>query len=81
MGNYYDSSAPKRPTNLTVNSDLLKTAKKMKINISATLEDALKSKVQQQMSTDWLAENKVAIENYNQFIETSGVFSDGIRKF
>jgi len=81
MGNYYDSSAPKRPTNLTVNSDLLKTAKKMKINISATLEDALKSKVQQQMSTDWLAENKVAIESYNQFIEDNGVFSDGIRKF
>ncbi len=81
MGNYLDNSAPKRPTNLTVNSDLLSIAKKMNINISATLEEALKNKVQQQMTTDWLAENKLAIENYNQFIEKNGLFSEGIRKF
>lgn len=81
MGNYFDTSASKKPTNLTVNSDLLETAKRMKINISATLEDALVSKVRQQMTTKWLEENKASIEAYNQFIEQNGVFSDNLRKF
>lgn len=81
MGHYFDATAPKRPTNLTVNSDLLDTAKKLKINISATLEEALAEKVRQETSNTWLAENKVAIEQYNEFIAENGVFSDGLRKF
>lgn len=81
MENYFDTSASKRPTNLTVNSDLLDTAKKMKINISATLEEALSCKVRQKMASEWLAENKVAIEKYNQFVQKNGVFSDNLRKF
>jgi len=81
MRNYFDTSASKKPTNLTVNSDLLETAKRMKINISATLEDALVNKVRQQMTTEWLSENRAAIESYNQFVEQNGVFSEGLRKF
>jgi len=81
MEYHFDTSSPKRPTNLTVNSDLLDTARKLRINISATLEDALITKVRQKMRTEWLADNKLAIESYNQFIENNGVFSDGIRKF
>ncbi len=81
MEHFFDITAPKRPTNLTVNSDLLATAKKMKINISATLEEALANKVRQERAGTWLAENKVAIEQYNNFVEENGVFSDGLRKF
>ncbi len=81
MEHLFDISAPKRPTNLTVNSDLLAAAKKMKINISATLEEALANKVRQERAGAWLAENKVAIEQYNDFVEKNGVFSDGLRKF
>ena len=48
MSSLYNTNAPKKPTNLTVNSDLLKQAKDYKINISATLKtalaDALKAK-------------------------------------
>jgi antitoxin CcdA len=81
MGYVFDTTAPKRPTNLTVNSDLLKVAKRLKINISATLEEALIRKVQQEKTDAWLTENKAAIEQYNEFIEENGVFSDGLRKF
>jgi antitoxin CcdA len=81
MGYVFDTTAPKRPTNLTVNSDLLEVAKRLKINISATLEEALVRKVQQEKTDAWLAENKAAIEQYNEFIEENGVFSDGLRKF
>ena len=44
MPTTYDTSAPKKPTNLTVNSDLLRIAKALKINVSATLEHALQIK-------------------------------------
>ncbi len=77
----YDTSAPKKPTNLTVNSDLLRIAKALKINVSATLEQALADKVREQQRQVWLVENKQAINDYNQFIEHSGAFSDGLRKF
>ena len=53
----------------------------MKNNISATLEDSLVNKVRQQMTTEWLSENRAAIQSYNQFVEQNGVFSEGLRKF
>jgi len=81
MGNYFDTTASKKPTNLSVNRDLLETAKKLNINISATLEEALVSKVRQYMTTEWLEENKASIGAYNQFVEQNGVFSEGLRKF
>lgn len=77
----YDASAPKKPTNLTINRELLQAAKDLKINVSATLEEALANKVRCERREAWLAENKKAIEQYNDFIEKNGVFSDGLRKF
>ena len=77
----YDTSAPKKPTNLTVNSDLLRIAKALKINVSATLEQALADKVREQQRQIWLAENQQGIDDYNQFVEHNGAFSNGLRKF
>ncbi|MFZ4617014.1 MAG: type II toxin-antitoxin system CcdA family antitoxin [Rectinemataceae bacterium] len=37
----FDSNAPKKPTNLSINSDLLNQAKNLHINVSAVLESAL----------------------------------------
>lgn len=37
----YNQTAPKKPTNLSINSDLLKKAKALEINLSATVEQAL----------------------------------------
>jgi len=41
MQQIYDTNAPKKPINLSVNSDLLNKAKALKINLSATFEAAL----------------------------------------
>ncbi len=81
MEHLYDTSAPKKPTNLTVNRDLLDAARALKINISATLEEALASKVRQQRTAAWLSENRIAIAQYNNFVEENGVFSDDLRMF
>jgi antitoxin CcdA len=81
MGRIYNHDAPKKPTNLTVNSDLLAQAKTMKINISATLETALVEAVKQKKREEWLSENADAISNYNEKISEYGLFSDEMRAF
>jgi len=77
----YNLDAPKKPTNLTINSDLLIQAKNLNINISSVLESALADKVRQKMQSDWLEENTDSINFYNRHIDTFGVFSDDLRTF
>lgn len=77
----YDRDAPKKPTNLSLNSDLLIKARALDINLSASLEEALEGIVRRRLQEEWLKENRDAIESYNAHVENSGVFSDGIRTF
>lgn len=81
MATSYDHQAPKRPANLSINADLLAKARDLKINLSATLEQALVEVLRQRQREQWLAENQAAIDAYNQQVETEGVFSDGLRAF
>ncbi len=77
----YDTSAPRKPTNLTVNSDLMRKAKERKINVSSVLEIALAEELRQREQSDWKEENKESIENYNKMVQKFGLFSDGMRTF
>ena len=81
MLSLYDRTAPKKPTNLTVNSDLLAQAKSRHINISAVLESALEEELKQKKKEEWMRDNKEAINAYNVNIQEFGVFSDEIRAF
>jgi antitoxin CcdA len=77
----YNAEAPKKPTNVSINSDLLEKAKSHNINLSATLERALTEQLRIKQRDQWLRENDGAIQAYNQFVETNGTFSDSVRKF
>ncbi len=77
----YDQNAPKKPTNLSINSDLLQKAKDLQINLSATLEQALTNQLKTKQEQQWLEQNKSAIAAYNKSVEENGVFSDGLRGF
>lgn len=81
MSQAFDTKAPKRPTNVTINSDLLAKAKELKINLSATLEAALSEMVNARQRELWKSQNKASIEAYNQLIEREGTFSDELRSF
>ena len=81
MRTSHDLSAPKKPTNVTVNSDLLKQAKELDINLSAALEQKLVELVRQKQSAAWLAENQAAITEYNRYVEEHGTFADDLRSF
>jgi len=81
MNNIYDSSAPKKPTNVSINSELLRKAKEFEINLSATLEQALVEKVKQRQQELWLSANKSAIDEYNQYTEQNSNPNDLQRSF
>ncbi len=71
----------KKATNLSVNADLLKMARRRKINLSTTLEAALREKLHAESHREWLAENERALDEYAQHVAAAGVFSDGLRRF
>jgi len=50
----YNINAPKKPTNLTVNTDLLNQAKDLNLNISSILEAALTDVVKQKKKKNGL---------------------------
>ncbi len=77
----YDEKAPKKSTNLSINSDLLKEARNLKINLSATLEQALALRVKEAAREIWLEENREAIKNLNDLTDKNGLFSDSYRTF
>jgi len=81
VSSIYNANAPKKPANLTINSDLLAKAKSLDINISQVLEAALTEAVKREKREKWLDENADAIEAYNEHVSRFGLFSDGMRTF
>jgi len=66
MQQIFNENAPKKATNLSINSDLLNKAKGLNVNLSATLEQALESVVRKAEKVHWLKENKNAINALNK---------------
>ncbi|WP_233079848.1 type II toxin-antitoxin system CcdA family antitoxin [Rheinheimera soli] len=77
----FSSQAPKKATNLSLNSELLAEAKRLNINLSATMEKALELEVSQRLKAEWLEQNSDAIAACNELTEKHGLFSDSFRAF
>ena len=81
MQAHYNTEAPKKPVNLSLNADLLKVSKELGLNLSGLAEEAIAQAVRCRLSEVWLSENADAIQAYNKRVESQGVFSDGLRNF
>ncbi|MET3116779.1 post-segregation antitoxin (ccd killing protein) [Undibacterium sp. GrIS 1.8] len=55
MSALYDQNTPKKTTNLSINSDLLRGVRDLDINLSATLEFALINQLKLKQAELWLA--------------------------
>jgi len=75
------SKSVKKAVNLRINKELIDQAKALHINLSQTLETSLVETLREKQKESWLADNKDAVEAYNQRIEKNGLFSDGLRQF
>ena len=75
----YESTAAKKPVNLSVNSDLLRQPKELKVNVSQVLEVALANQVKSLREAQWLADNQEAIDGYNRHVEENGLWNEAWR--
>ena len=71
-----DRPAKKRAVNLFVDVELLEEARRLRINISETLERRLRTIVKAEQERRWLEENREAIEAYNRRVAEHGLLSD-----
>lgn len=76
-----ESASAKKPTNLSIRSDLLARARELDLNLSATLEAALVAAIREEEKRRWLHANRGAIAAYNERFDGQRVFSDGLRGF
>ncbi|PAR92148.1 type II toxin-antitoxin system CcdA family antitoxin [Vibrio cholerae] len=81
MRSTFSTQAPKKATNLSLNSELLAEAKRLNINLSATMEKALEKEVSSRLKAEWLEQNAEAIKACNELTEKHGLFSDSYRVF
>jgi len=75
------AAVEKKAVNLRISKDLIDQARDMQINLSQALEISLVEILRDKQKTVWLAENREAVEDYNERVGRQGVFSDGVRRF
>ena len=71
----------KRAVNVSVDAGVLDMAKGMNINLSQTLEDALRKRTQDERDRRFQDEHREAIEAHNRFIEKHGIWSKKYRSW
>jgi antitoxin CcdA len=69
----------KRAVNLFGDAELLDEARRLRINISETLEGRLRTIVRAEQEKGWLAENRGAIASINEFIDRHGLLASRLR--
>lgn len=66
-------NAPKKATNLSLNSKVLERAREMGMNISQTVDELLAAEVKRRYWERWNEDNKEAIAEYNARIAREGL--------
>ena len=67
---------PKRAVNLSVDAEILKLAKEMKINLSRALEDTLRKLTENERTQRFYEENKASIDAHNTHVERYGTLTE-----
>ena len=74
-------SNAKKSVNVSLAPEILEEARKLKINLSAVLTEALLEKFRENQREVWLRDNEKAIGSVNQWVDENGSFSDFQRSF
>jgi len=73
--------SPRRPTNVTLPEALLIEAKALKVNISQACQQGLAAEVAAAKARQWQAENKPAMDAWNDYVEQNGLPLAQYRQF
>lgn len=71
----------KRAANVSIDARLLEEARHLKINLSQSLEQALRLRIAEANGAQWRQVNAKAIDAHNERVAKSGLFSDRLRRF
>ena len=71
----------RKPTNLSIDSELLEEAKTMDVNLSRAAESGLKIAVAAAKAKLWAANNASSLKSSNEFVEKHGLPLDKYRQF
>ena len=72
---------PRKPVNLSLDADLVDEARTLNINLSRSLEDALRTCIREEKARRWQEANAEAIRLSNEELEKNGLWSDECRRF
>jgi antitoxin CcdA len=73
--------APRKAVNLSLDAALVAEAKALDLNLSRTLEEALRARVREEKARRWQENNAEAIRLSNEELERNGLWSDEHRLF
>ena len=65
--------APKKATNLSLNSKVLEMARELGMNVSQTVDELLAAEVRRRYWERWNEENKDAVVEYNARVAREGL--------
>jgi antitoxin CcdA len=74
-------NAPKKATNLSLNTKVLEMARELGMNVSQTVDALLAKEVERVYWEQWKERNKDAIEDYNARIRGEGIWGAKYRTF
>ncbi|HEY2532672.1 MAG TPA: type II toxin-antitoxin system CcdA family antitoxin [Xanthobacteraceae bacterium] len=74
-----ERQARKRAVNVFVDVELIEEARRLRINLSETLERRLRSIVKAERERRWLEDNRAAIASINDFIDRHGLLGNRLR--
>jgi antitoxin CcdA len=74
-------ASSRRPTNVTLPDSLLKEARDLGLNLSQACERGLAREVAETKAQRWLAENREAMDAWNDHVEQHGLPLAEFRQF
>lgn len=74
-------SAPKKPTNLSLDQGLLREARSFGVNLSQAAEVGVRQAVQEAKAAAWKRENAKALESSNEWVDQHGLPLEKFRPF
>jgi len=76
-----DGQPFRRPTNVSLDADLVREARELSINISRACEEGLVRSIREVRARQWREANREAVESSNAFVEAHGLPLDRFRRF
>lgn len=71
----------RKPTNLSLNRQLLEEARALDVNLSRAAEEGLRAAVKAEKERQWKEENRETMEAINEWVEENGLPLAQFRQF